>query len=60
MSQFSADEDLSEVCQLGIDGTSAKKGHKVTIFVDMEERRVIDVYAGKGSNTITNFVEYLE
>jgi len=47
MEQASADEDLSEVSQLGIDETSSKKGHKyVTVFVDMEERRVIDVQAG--------------
>jgi len=28
--------------------------------VDMAQRRVIDVHTGKDSNTITNFVEYLE
>jgi len=61
MAQATADEDLSEVSHLGIDETSSKKGHKyVTVFVDMEERRVIGVQAGKDSNTITNFVEYLE
>jgi len=56
-----ADVDLSEISQRGIDETSSKKGHKyVTIFVDMEQRRVIDVQTGKDSKTITNFVEYLE
>ena len=44
MLQASAAEDLSEVSQLGIDETSSKKGHEyVIVFVDMEERRVIDV-----------------
>ena len=61
MEQASAEEDLSEVSQLGIDETSSKKGHKyVTVFVDIENRNVIDVQKGKCSNTITNFVEYLE
>jgi len=61
LSQATADEDLSEVSHLGIDETSSKKGHKyVTVFVDMDNRNVIDVYACKDSNTITNFVEYLE
>jgi len=61
MEQATADEDLSEVSQLGIDETSSKKGHKyVTVFVDMENCNVIDVQEGKGSKTVTNFVEHLE
>jgi len=52
MAQASADEDLSEVSHLGIDETSSKKGHKyVTVFVDIEQRRVIEVQAGKDSKT---------
>ena len=40
----------------------ARKGINkyVIVFVDMENRNVIDVQKGKCSNTITNFVEYLE
>ena len=61
MAQATVAEDLSEVSQLGIDETSSKKGHKyITVFVDMENRNVIDVQADKDSKTITNFVEYLE
>ena len=61
LAQATADEDLSEVSQLGIDETSSKKGHKyITVFVDMENRNVIEVQAGKDSKTITNFVEHLE
>jgi transposase len=56
-----SNDDLSAVCQIGIDETSSKKGHSyVTTFVDMDERRVIDVQPGKDSQTITNFVEQLE
>jgi len=40
---------------------SSKKGHNyVTTFVDMEQRRVIDVQQGKDSDVITSFVEQLE
>jgi transposase len=54
-------DDLSNICEIGIDETSSKKGHNyVTVFVDMEERRVIDAQQGKGSETITKFVERLE
>jgi transposase len=54
-------DDLSSVCQLGIDETSSKKGHSyVTTFVDMDQRRVIDVQQGKDIQTVTNFVEELE
>ena len=54
-------DDLSDVCELGIDETSSKKGHNyVTTFVDMEKHRVIDVQPGKDSEVVTNFVEQLE
>lgn len=54
-------DDLSNVCEIGIDETSSKKGHSyVTTFVDMENHRVIDVQPGKDSATITCFVEQLE
>ena len=62
-------DDLSTVCELGIDETSTKKGHNyVTTFVDMFQHRVIDactlrstrVQPGKDSSTITGFVEQLE
>jgi len=56
-----AKDDLSSVCEIGIDETSSKKGHKyVTVFVDMDKRRVIDVQQGKSSEAITDFVEQLE
>jgi transposase len=54
-------DDLSTVCQIGIDETSSGKGHSyVTAFVDMDKRRVIDVQPGKDSETVTDFVEQLE
>ena len=54
-------DDLSTVCQIGIDETSSKKGHRyVAVFADMERNRVIDVQPGKDSETVTAFVEQLE
>jgi transposase len=56
-----SEDDLSNVCEIGIDETSSKKGHSyVTTFVDMNSRRVIDVQPGKDSEAVTNFVEQLE
>jgi len=59
--QAKSKDDLSNVCEIGIDETSTKKGHNyVTTFVDMEKHRVIDVQQGKDSETIVGFVEQLE
>ena len=54
-------DDLSDVSSIGIDETSIKKGHKyVTVFADMEQRRVVDVQEGKDAKTINGFVKQLE
>ena len=56
-----ANDNLSKVAILGIDETSTKKGHNyVTVAVDMEERRVIHVTEGKGSDCISKLQEHLE
>ena len=48
-------DNLSDVKQIGIDETSAKKGHNyVTVCVDLEKRRVIHVSEGKDSQTVAN------
>lgn len=53
--------DHSEVKTLGIDETSAKKGHDyVTIGVDMENRNVVHATQGKGADTITAIKDHLE
>lgn len=52
--------DYSEVHSVGIDETSSKRGHNyVTLFVDMEESRVLYVTEGKDSKTVTEFKEEL-
>ncbi len=54
-------DDLSSICEIGIDETSSKKGHSyVTNFVDLEEHRVIDIQLGRGKDTIEKFVTNLE
>jgi transposase len=53
--------DLSSVCEIGTDETSSKKGHDyITLFVDMERRKVIDIQEGKDRKTIAEFVFRLE
>lgn len=54
-------QDYSGVTKIGIDETSSKKGHKyISIFVDMEERKVLFATKGKGAETVNNFRQDLE
>ena len=54
-------EDLSEVKIIGIDETSRKKGHSyITVAVDMENRKVIDVQEGKDSETVGKIKAHIE
>jgi transposase len=56
-----AEDSLAGVTQIGIDETSAKKGHDyVTVCADLEKRRVIHVSAGKDANTIKEIADYIE
>src|SRR6056297_61288 len=51
-----AQEDYSNVENIGIDETSSKKGHNyITLFVDLEESKVLYVTEGKDSTTIDKF-----
>ena len=53
-------EDFSKVEHVGVDETASKRGHKyVTLFVDMDESKVIYATEGKGSETIKAFKEEL-
>jgi transposase len=54
-------DDLSEITCIGIDETSARKGHKyVTIAVDMKTKRVIHATEGKDAKTIESIAKNLE
>lgn len=56
-----AERNLEDVDSVGIDETSAKKGHNyITLFVDMKKRKTIFITEGKDSNTIKDFKEDLE
>ncbi len=55
-----AEVDLSAVSAVAIDETSSRRGHNyLTIAVDMDDRKVVFVTAGKDAKTITRFAEYL-
>ena len=49
-------EDYHAVDKIGIDETSRKRGHNyVTLFVDLDQSRVLFVTEGKGSGTVGRF-----
>lgn len=53
--------DLSEVTALAIDETSFKKGHSyVTVIIDAQEKKVIDIEEGKDKETVRQFAQKLE
>lgn len=55
-----ADEDFSDVKVVGVDETSARKGHDyVTLFVDLEQKKTLFVTEGKNSETVTEFANDL-
>jgi transposase len=54
-------EDFSDVTAIGLDETSRAKGHEyITLFVDLKERRTINITTGKDSATVKDFAEDLE
>jgi transposase len=53
--------DYSGIRAVGIDETSSRKGHKyVTLFVDLDNNRVVHVVPGKDSSTIHSFSDMLK
>jgi transposase len=52
--------DLSGLTSVGIDETAARRGHNyVSLFVDMDEKKVVYVTEGKDSQTIEAFTGHL-
>jgi len=52
--------DLSKVRRVGVDETSSQKGHRyVSLFVDLDTRKVIFVVKGKDSLTVKAFKDHL-
>ncbi|MEJ5363465.1 MAG: ISL3 family transposase [Desulfosoma sp.] len=54
-------EDFSQVRKVGIDETASKRGHNyMTVFVDLDKRKVIFATSGKDSHTLRAFREDLK
>ena len=61
VSEMREKQDLSEVEEIGIDETSARKRHDyITLFVDTKKKAVVHIEEGKGSETVRGFAERLE
>lgn len=51
-----SNEDFSKVYSVGVDETSRAKGHNyISVFVDLDNSKVIHVCEGRDSQTITSF-----
>jgi transposase len=56
-----SEQDYSSVCMVGMDETSSKRGHNyITVFVDMDKRRVLFATPGKDATTLAAFKDDLE
>jgi len=59
--QALARADFSKVMRIAVDETASKLGHNyITLFVDIDERRVLYVTDGKDAKTIEAFADDLE
>ena len=53
--------DYADVSRVAIDETAAKRGHDyVSLFVDIDQRRVLFVTDGRGAGTVRQFADDLE
>lgn len=58
--QARAKEDYSNVQEVGVDETAAKRGHDyITLFVDLDACRLIFATPGKGKETVDAFAKDL-
>ena len=56
-----AEADYSNVCCVGVDEMSVRKGHEyISVFADLVKKRVLFATAGKDRETWLKFVEALE
>jgi transposase len=56
-----SNENFSKVCSVGVDETSRARGHNyISVFVDLDNSKVIHVCEGRGSETITSFKQDYE
>lgn len=53
--------DYADVCRVAIDETAARRGHDyVSLFVDIDQRRVLFVTEGRDAGTVERFADDLE
>jgi transposase len=53
--------DLKDIRRLAIDETAAKRGHNyITLFVDIDSRRVLYIADGRDAKTVAEFADHLE
>jgi transposase len=55
-----AKADHATVTQVGVDETSSRRGQFVSLFVDMEQRKVLFATPGKDASTVAVFAEDLK
>jgi len=53
--------DLSELRRVAIDETAAKRGQEyISLFVDMDARKVVYVTGGNDAETVARFANYVD
>src|SRR5215470_2201777 len=53
--------NLADLRRVAIDETAAKRGHVyITLFVDMDSRKVVYVAEGRGAETIATFADHVD
>lgn len=56
-----SEDEIKALDKLGLDETSKRKGHNyITVAVDLDERRVVNIADGKSSQSVENIKKYLE
>jgi len=56
-----ARQDLADLRRVCIDETAAKRGHSyITLFVDIDARRVIYIADGKDAGTVAKFADHVD
>ena len=52
---------LDDVTTVGVDETASRRGHRyVTLFFDLDKKRLVYATSGKDASTISRFVEHLK
>ena len=53
--------DLADLRRVCIDETAAKRGHSyITLFVDIDQRRVVFIADGKDADTVAQFADHVD